>query len=135
RVPTPAIVEAEEPHLAGCDSMAAPRDMPKQPVCTVMRGNFAARESGAVHRNPSRFDLDAIAGESTHDLAHRLRVAGARASAQIAARETLLGDRDRQACRDQFATLNLVSDDTIDACRCGAVRVRDQYAERIADCD
>src|SRR5260370_39694169 len=97
--------------------MAAPRDMRKRAVCAVMRGNFAARESCAVHRNPSGFDLDAIAGESTHDLAHRLRVARARASAQIAAPETLLGDRDRQACRHPVATLNPVSDDTIDALR------------------
>src|SRR5208282_5585056 len=113
--------------------MAAPRDMRKPTPGAVMRRNFAARESCAVHRNPSGFDLDAIAGESTDDLAHRLRVAGARASAQIAARKTLLGDRDRQACRNQFATLNPVSGDTIDACRCGAVRVRDQYAECVAD--
>jgi len=63
RVPTPAIVEAEQPHLTRCDSIATPREMPKWTVRAVTRCNGAALQTHAVHRNPSGFDLLDVTGK------------------------------------------------------------------------
>jgi hypothetical protein len=135
RVPAAAIVEAEEPHLAGYNSVSAPRDMRKWTARAVARRNSAPRETHTVDRDPSGFDLYDVAGKCADDLADRFRTSRASSGAQIPARDAFLGNRNWQAGSYQIAPGKSVRNNAIHACRSGTAGVRNEQAKRIAGCD
>src|SRR6266851_4338695 len=123
RVPTPQIVETEQPDLTWSDAAHAPCHVIERALRAVARRRPAVREDDCVDRDPTRLDLDRVTRNRADNLRDRLGSRRTIALAEIAAREPRPRDRGRNTGRDKLAPCKRnPRDQAVDACRRGAVR-------------